>query len=54
MISPTDLVRRIQKLDKTVAEKNAHIEELKDLIKRIEAGRVMQALKRVHKLRGRS
>jgi glycosyltransferase involved in cell wall biosynthesis len=54
MISPTDLVRRIQKLDKTVAEKNAHIAELKDLIKRIESGRVMQVLNRVQKLRGRS
>jgi hypothetical protein len=53
MISPTDLVRRIQKLDKIVAEKNAHIEQLKDLINRLESGRVMRALNRVQKLRGR-
>jgi len=54
MISPTDLVRRIQKLDKVVAEKNDHIAELKEVIRRLENGRVMRALSRVQKLRGRS
>ena len=46
MISPTDLVRRIQKLDKVVAEKNDHIAELKEVIRRLENGRVMRALSR--------
>jgi exonuclease VII small subunit len=41
-------------LDKVVEEKNQHITELKQVIQRLENGRVMRALNRVQKLRGRS
>lgn len=48
-----ELVKRMNELDKVVAEKNAHIAHLENLIKQIESGRVMQVLNVVQKLRKR-
>lgn len=53
MASPaTDLIRRIQMLEKVVEEKNDHIGNLEDLIKRLESGKLMQAMNRINRLRG--
>ena len=40
--------------DTVVEEKNQHIAELKAVSQRLESGRVMRALNRVQRLRGRS
>lgn len=44
ILTSPDLVKRMNELDRVVAEKNQHIAELEALIKRIESGKVMQAL----------
>ena len=54
MVTSPELVKRMNHLDKVVEEKNQHITELKQVIQRLENGRVMRALNRVQKLRGRS
>lgn len=50
--APTDLIKRIHMLEQVVETKNEHIGYLEDLVKRLESGRVMQALRTVSKLRG--
>ena len=52
-IQPTDLIERIQKLETIIEQKNDHIGYLEKLIRGLESGRVMQALKRVNAMRGR-
>ena len=54
MVTSPELVKRMNHLDNVVEEKNQHITELKQVIQRLENGRVMRALNRVQKLRGRS
>jgi GT2 family glycosyltransferase/glycosyltransferase involved in cell wall biosynthesis len=54
IVTSPELVKRMNYLDKVVEEKNAHIAELKEVIRRLESGRVMRALNRVQRLRGRS
>jgi len=54
MVTSPEMVKRMNYLDKVVEEKNQHISELKQVIQRLENGRVMRALRRVQKLRGRS
>jgi hypothetical protein len=54
IVTSPELVKRMNHLDTVVEEKNQHIAELKEIIQRIESGRVMRALNRIQKLRGRS
>jgi GT2 family glycosyltransferase/glycosyltransferase involved in cell wall biosynthesis len=54
IVTSPELVKRMNHLDKVVEEKNQHIAELKAVIQRLESGRVMRALNRVQRLRGRS
>jgi hypothetical protein len=54
MITSPEMVKRLNYLDKVVEEKNQHIGELKQVIQRLENGRVMRILGRVQKLRRRS
>jgi glycosyltransferase involved in cell wall biosynthesis len=54
IVTSPELVKRMNHLDQVVEEKNQHIAELKAAIQRLENGRVMRALSRVQKLRGRS
>ena len=52
VVSSPELVKRLDHLDKVVEEKNAHIAYLEDLVRKLESGKVMQALGVVKKLRG--
>jgi hypothetical protein len=54
IVTSPELVKRMNHLDKVVEEKNQHIADLKAVIHRLESGRVMRALNRVQRLRGRS
>lgn len=51
--SSPDLLKRMNRLDQVVEEKNAHIAELKQLIERLESGQVMRLLRTVDRLRQR-
>jgi hypothetical protein len=48
VIASPELVKRMNELDKVVEEKNQHIAELKALIERLEAGRVMRVMNTIH------